>query len=117
MRNALLNQLQLDCADATVVHVGRRNAVSASVSICHSHVRDAVDGKMVVQSAIFAQDAAVPVGCVFAKTDIGADVELGEALPQQPDALDHGSFRVICCRAQSILDSWCQWNTKEDDGL
>jgi hypothetical protein len=53
---------------------------------------------------------------IFAKTNIGDDEELREALTQKTDRGDDWAFRVISRSAKSIFNARCNWYAKENDG-
>lgn len=116
MDNALLDKLELDGTNATVVHVGRGNAVGTGLGIGESNVRNTIDRQLVVETAIIAQNTAVTVGSVLAEADVDSDIELRESLPQEADAADDGTLRIIGSGSQSILGTGLKRNTEENDG-
>lgn len=89
--DAGLDELELDGADAAVVHVRGGDAVGAGLGVGDCDVRDAVDAQGVVQGAVFAQDAAVAVRGVFAEADVGDDEEGGEGAAEEADGADYGA--------------------------
>jgi hypothetical protein len=50
------------------------------------------------------QNAAVPVRRVFAETDVGCDVEVGETRSKHLDGGDDGPFRVVGEGAGLVLE-------------
>lgn len=114
--DAGLDELELDGADAAVVHVGRGDAVGAGLGVGHGDVADAVDRQLVVEAAVVAQDAAVAVRRVFAEADVGHDEEVGEACTQEADGLDDGALWVVGCGAEGVFGSGGDGNAEEDDG-
>lgn len=115
--DALLDQLQLDGADAAVVHVGGRDAVGARLRVGHGDVADAVHGELVVERAVVTQDAAVAVRGVLAEADVDGDEELREALAQESDGLHDGALGVVGRRAEGVFAAGLQGHTEQDDGL
>lgn len=108
VRDPLLDQLQLDGADAAVVHVGRRDAVRARLRVRQGHVADAVHRELVVERAVVPQDPAVPVRSVLAEAHVDGDEELREALAQESDCLHDGALGVVGCGAESIFGTGLQ---------
>jgi hypothetical protein len=53
---------------------------------------------------------------IFAKTNVGDDEELWEALAQETDGGNDGSFWIIGGCSKSILYAGRKWDTKEYDG-
>ena len=45
----------------------------------------------------------MPVGGIFAKADIGDDVEGRKAVTEEADGLDDGTLRVVGCGAKSVF--------------
>lgn len=111
-----LDELELDSADAAVVHVRGSDAVGACLGVRHRDVADALDGELVVEGAVFAQDAAVAVGGVFAEADVGGDEEGGEGFAEEADRGDDGALRVVGCGAEGILCGGLEGNAEEDHG-
>jgi hypothetical protein len=115
--DAGFDQLELDGADAAVVHVGGGDAVRAGQGVGDGDIADALHGELVVQAAVVSQDAAVAVGCVLAEADVGGDEEVGEAAAEQPDGLDHGALGVVCVAAESVLCVGEQRHAEKNDRL
>ncbi|KAH8713030.1 hypothetical protein HC256_006203 [Beauveria bassiana] len=103
MCDALLDELELDGADTAVIHVRRCNAVGASLGVSDSDIRDAVHRQLIVQAAVVAQDAAVAMRSIFAKADVGANVELREAAADETNGADDGAFGVVGRAGESVL--------------
>lgn len=116
MGDASLDKLQLEGANAAVVHVRGGDAVGAGLGVGHGDVADAVDGELVVEAAVVAEDAAVAVGRVFAQADVGDDEDLREARAQQPDGADDGALRVVGGRAEGVFGAGRDGHAEEDDG-
>lgn len=91
--------------------------MSAGVGVCDCDIGDPIDGELVVQAAIIAEDAAVTVRCVFAETDVGDDEELWESLSEESDAGHDWALWIVGGGPESIFGAWCDWDTEEDDGL
>lgn len=117
MSNALFDELELDSADAAIVHVRWSDAVGASLGISDSDIGDAVNRQLVVQASVIAQDAAVAVGCVFAEADVDDDEELWEALAEETDGGHDGAFWVVGGGAEGIFGAGCEGDAEEDHGF
>lgn len=117
MSNALFDELELDGADAAVVHVRWSDAVGTGLGICDSDIGDAVNGQLVVQAAVIAQNAAVAVRCVFAKADVDDDEELREALAEETDGGHDGAFWVVGRGSEGIFGAGSEGDAEEDDGF
>ncbi|KAI6749007.1 hypothetical protein HG531_007954 [Fusarium graminearum] len=77
----------------------------------------ATRGKLlVVETAIIAEDTAVAVRGVLAKTDIAANEKLRESAADDLNGSDNGTFGVVGGSAKSILGASLHGNTKEHDG-
>ena len=115
--DAGLDELELDGAHAAVVHVGGGDAVRAGQGVGHGDVADALDGHGVVEGAVVAQDAAVPVGRVLAETHVADYEEGGEGFAEEADALDYGALGVVGCGAEGVFGVGAEGNAEEDDGF
>ena len=115
--DALLDELELDGADAAVIHIRGSDAVGAGTGVGQRHVRDAVDGELVVEGTVVAEDTAVAVGGVLAKADVGADEELGEALAEEADRLDDRAIRIVGRGTEGVLAAGLEGDAEEHDGL
>ena len=114
--DAGFDELEFDGADAAVVHVGWCDAMGAGFGVGHCDVADAVDGELVVQAAVVAEDAAVAVGGIFAQADVGDDEELGKAGAEEADGLDDGALWVVGGCAEGVFGAWGDGDAEEDDG-
>lgn len=90
--------------------------MGAGVGVGDGDVADAVNGEGVVKGAVLAQDAAVPVGGVFAEADIGHDEEGRKACAEKADGEDDGALGVIGCYSESVFDAWGDRDAEQDDG-
>ena len=117
MRNPSLDKLQLDRPDAAVVHVRWRHAICACLCIRQSNIADPLHRQRVVKSPVFAQDTAVPVGSVFAETDIGDDVEGWKARTDEVDGLDDGALGVVGGGAEGVFRAGLEGHAEEDYGF
>lgn len=117
MSDACFDELELDGADAAVVHVGGSDAVGACCGVCHCDVGDAVDGESVVQAAIFAQNAAVAVGGVFAETHVCDDEKVWKCAAEESNSADDGTLGVVCTRSQGVFCAGGNGDTEEDNGF
>jgi len=117
MRNASFDQLELDGADAAVVHVRGRDAVRASVGVGHGDIADAVDGECVVETTVITQDATVAVRGIFAEADIGNDEEVGERAAEEPNRLDYRTLWIICGGPERIFGAGRDGYAEEYYGL
>lgn len=116
VRDARLDQFQLDGFDASVVHVRRGDAVCARFRVGDGDVADAVYGEGVVEAAVVAQDAAVAVGGVFAETDVGDDEQGWESGAEDTDCLDDWAFGVVGSGAKGIFHVGSCGDAEKDDG-
>ena len=55
------------------------------------------------------------VGGIFAKADIGDDVERRKAVSEEADGLNDGTLRVVGCGAKSVFGIGFEGDAKEDD--
>lgn len=117
MGDALLDQLQLDGADAAVVHVGGRDAVGACLGVCHGNIADAVHGELVVERAVVTENAAVTMRGVLAEAHVYGNEELREALAQEPNGLHYGALGVIGRRAEGVFGAGLQGHAEQHHGL
>ena len=116
MRDTGLDELELDGANAAVVHVRRCDAMGASVGVSYGDIGNAVDAEGIVERAVLAQDAAVAVGGVFAEADVCNNEEVGETGTEQADGGDDGAAGVVGGGAKGVFGVGGYGNTKEDDG-
>ena len=58
----------------------------------------------------------MPVGSVFAKTDVGDDVEIWEARADEADGLDDGAFGVVGGGAKGVFGARFERHAEEDHG-
>lgn len=91
--------------------------MGAGLGICDSDIGNAVNGQLVVQAAVIAQDAAVAVRCIFAEADVDDDEELGEALAEKTDGGHDGALWVVGGGAEGIFGAGSEGNAEEDDGF
>jgi hypothetical protein len=90
--------------------------MSTRVRVSHSDVGDAFYAHGVIERAVVAEDAAMPVGCVFAETDVCYDEELWKVTTDQLYTLDDRTGRVIGGGAESVFGVGGKGDTEEDDG-
>ena len=88
--------------------------MSTGISICNGNIADPIHRELVVERSIIAKDAAVAMGSIFTKTDIGNDEEGGEPGSQEPDSLDDRTLWVISRGTEGILGSVSDGYTEED---
>lgn len=60
-------------------------------------------GSLVDYLGVGEEVAAVPVRCVFAETDIGGDVQVGEERAEFFNGEDDGAGRIVCRCATVVL--------------
>jgi hypothetical protein len=84
-----------------------------SLCVSDGNIGDTVNGQLVVETAIVAEDTAVAVRSVLAKTDVAANKELGESAADDLNGSDNGTFGVVGGSAKSILGARLHGNTKQ----
>ena len=114
MRYAGFDELEFDSADPAIVHVRRCHAMGARFRVCHGYITYAVDGEIVVETAVVAQNTAVAVGGVFAEADVSDNKERGKAGAKETDGLNDWTLGVVGCGAKSVFDVWRDGDTEQD---
>jgi hypothetical protein len=117
MSKASFYKFQFYRADASIVHVGRRNAVSSGESICHSNIGYAFNAHGVVQTPVISQNAAVAMGGVLAETDVYDYIKVAETAAQQLDRLYNRALRIVCSSALWVFGAGRERNPKKNDGF
>ena len=115
MCDASFDELELDSADAAVIHVRRSDAVGARLGVGHGDIRDALDRHCVIERAILAQDTTVAVRGVFTEADVGNDEKIWEGAAEEADTCQDRAGRVVSGGTEGILCRGREGNAEEDD--
>src|SRR5439155_8425701 len=102
-----------DRADAAVHHVARADGVRAGLDMADGRAGDQLERRVVVDVAV-ADDPAVAVRGVLAKTHVGEEEQVRETLAQRSQRLLDDA--VLVPRARSLLVLRI-WNSEEEHRL
>ena len=87
--------------------------MSSSLSVGNSNVRNTINRKLIVETAVVSQDATVAVRSIFTKTNVADDEKLRKTLTQQSDGRNYGSFGIVGRSSKGILYTWSDRDTEE----
>lgn len=88
----------------------------AGLRVCNSDITYSVHGELVIERAIGAEDTAMAMGSIFAKTDVGNNKKAWESSAKGANGLDDGPLRIIGSGPEGVFGTLSHGHAKENDG-
>lgn len=90
-----LIEVEADCADAAIHHIGRGDEVGTGLGLEDGHAGEDLDGAVIIDLlSIEGEDPIMAMGSVGIEGDIGPDLDLREVLFEEADGAEEEGFGV-----------------------